>query len=618
MARSGLPKGLKVSIANTPQAQDDFYAFDEAALGDTLTLDVLENDDGGAAKRIFALYYGEPPADPSALLGDYPAGQTSIVSSLTGATISITADGTIQYDSSTAFFDYGSLDDGEQLVETITYIIRLGNGAFSVATATVTIDGTGEGGGNQPPVSTDDAVVTDEDTAVAGSVVDNTTDPDNDPATELTYSVVGAVPQGLTFDANGTFVFDPAGLFEHLNDGESAEITFQYQAHDGTDDSDVSTVTITINGVSDVPQFPKLDAVVANVNQPVQALINDGSLDFLAFDLSADLSTSLEIALGDADGDGDLDVFVPIFGQPNQLLINDGSGNFTAFGLPGGLSSSSAVALGDIDGDGDLDALFNNYGNELLTILTNDGSGNFAAAEIALPSAPFTNDIVLGDIDGDGDLDALIAVQGTGKLLTNDGNGSFAVSDLPVSGIGQEIALGDLDNDGDLDALVANSGQASQILVNDGSGTFAVNELNHFSVNVRAVALGDLNDDGYLDAVFAIQNEPNWVFLNDGNGNLSTSYSLPGGSQSTFDVDLADFDADGDLDAMFANVGSANQLLANDGSGNFVALDLPGGSQTSFAIAAGDINGDGTAPAVDAYGLPNINSLGLLPDIYLV
>ncbi len=50
-----------------------------------------------------------------------------------------------------------------------------------------------------------------------------------------------------------------------------------------------------------------------------------------------------DVALGDLDGDGDLDAFVANFngpgvanGQINQVLINDGSAKFTAYDETGG------------------------------------------------------------------------------------------------------------------------------------------------------------------------------------------------------------------------------------------------------------------------------------------
>ena len=72
-----------------------------------------------------------------------------------------------------------------------------------------------------------------------------------------------------------------------------------------------------------------------------------------------------EAALGDLDGDGDLDVFAAV-GKPTMgtidslddlILLNDGTGRLTAFDQQLGNTDSTSVALGDVNGDKRLDAL---------------------------------------------------------------------------------------------------------------------------------------------------------------------------------------------------------------------------------------------------------------------
>ena len=66
------------------------------------------------------------------------------------------------------------------------------------------------------------------------------------------------------------------------------------------------------------------------------------------------------VALGDVDGDGDLDMVLvaPSLDLQNRLYINDGTGRFadvTDTQLPDVADSTRAVVLGDVDSDGDLD-----------------------------------------------------------------------------------------------------------------------------------------------------------------------------------------------------------------------------------------------------------------------
>jgi hypothetical protein len=77
--------------------------------------------------------------------------------------------------------------------------------------------------------------------------------------------------------------------------------------------------------------------------------------------------SSEAVDLGDLDGDGDLDAIVanssyldaegePVDYDPNRVWLNDGRGTFVDSGQKLGTQPSYSIALGDLDGDGDLDA----------------------------------------------------------------------------------------------------------------------------------------------------------------------------------------------------------------------------------------------------------------------
>jgi uncharacterized repeat protein (TIGR01451 family) len=318
-----------------------------------------------------------------------------------------------------------------------------------------------------------------------------------------------------------------------------------------------------------------------------------------------------DIALGDIDGDGDLDLVIaggP--GQPNEIWFNDGQGGLTRSDQT--LSTSAkGVALGDLDGDGDLDLFIVYEGagagrpNE---VWFNDGSGYFEDSGQALGEGDSIG-VALGDLDGDGDLDAFVAnwILQPNRVWLNDGDGYFGDSGQTL-GNGRSVAvdLGDLDGDGDLDAVVGNWNQdLNTIWMNDGSGAFTLGQRVGYaaSTNTKDLALGDLDGDGDLDLFIANQwGQANQVWLNDGKGHFSDSGQRLGQSSSE-GVALGDLDGDGDLDAFVANEGkgtaAADKVWFNDGQGTFTPGLQKLGSGNSQAIAPlGDLDGDGDLDAV--------------------
>jgi uncharacterized repeat protein (TIGR01451 family) len=342
--------------------------------------------------------------------------------------------------------------------------------------------------------------------------------------------------------------------------------------------------------------------------------VGGGSGHFVDSGQALGTADSAAVALGDLDGDGDLDAFVAnrlgYGGGPNAVWLNDGSGAFSDSGQSLGSGYTSAVLLGDLDGDGDLDAFEVNYDTQPNRVWLNDGTGIFSDSGQSMGSMSGL-DGVLGDLDADGDLDAFVANSGYDRVWLNDGSGVFTDSGQSLSsGTSKGLALGDVDADGDLDAFVVKfsgfSGAPDEVWLNDGSGVFTDSGQrlgNHYS---RDVTLGDLDGDDDLDA-FVSTNAGNVVWVNDGAGLFTDSGQSLGSSFSSCTA-LGDVDADGDLDAFVANAsGAANVLWLNDGAGSFTDSGQVPGTGSSTGVALGDVDADGDLDAFvsNSSGEPN-------------
>ena len=199
----------------------------------------------------------------------------------------------------------------------------------------------------------------------------------------------------------------------------------------------------------------------------------------------------MSIALFDADGDKDLDIYFACGsnetapGTPayqDKLFINDGRGNFKAdsLALPINHTSKSCVKPADFDNDGDLDLFVGgrcypwNYPKPVSSILlrndSNDGRAKFTDVtnSIAggLAGIGMVCDAVWSDFDKDGWTDLLLAGEWMPlKFLKNDRGKLIDVTRGSginhKSGWWSSITNGDFDNDGDDDYIVGNLGENS-------------------------------------------------------------------------------------------------------------------------------------------------------------
>jgi len=358
--------------------------------------------------------------------------------------------------------------------------------------------------------------------------------------------------------------------------------------------------------VGDVDGDGDLDLAVGNVNpQQNVVYLNDGAGNFpntvgytRTFGAGAD-----SVAVGDVDGDGDLDLVTGKYGAQNIVYLNDGAGNFPttrAFGT--GTDLTENVAVGDLDGDGDLDLVSGNA-NQQNVVYLNDGAANFTVTRNFGTGSDATWSVAVADVDGDGDLDLVTGNGGQDVVYLNDGAGNFLTGRNfgPGTDSTLSVAVGDVDGDGDLDLVTGTFNQQNAVYLNDGVGNFpSQSNFGAGSQRTESVAVGDVDNDGDLDIITGNWSQQNVVYLNDGAGNFANTTSdtrtFGSGADQTDSVAAADVDSDGDLDLVTGNYGEINVVYLNNGAGDFPSAsgrNFGTGSDSTASVAVGDMDGDG-------------------------
>jgi hypothetical protein len=556
-----------MGTTNTPPvAQDDSFTTDE----DTAVAGNVLSDNGSGA---------DSDADGDTLT----VTTVGTFATTGGGLININADGSFNYSPNAAF---EALAAGESDADSFTYTLSDGNGGTDTAAINFVIDGVNDG-----PVAEDDAVATDEDSAVNGNVLaDNGNGGDSDPDGDtLTVTQVNgnALNVGsqitlasgalLTLNANGAFDYDPNGQFENLATGDSTTDSFTYTISDGNGGTDMASATITIDGVNDAPEA-RDDTIAAT---------EDG--------------TSSGNVLGDngngADSDIDGDTLTVTttgtFATSNggQVTLN-ANGTFTYD--PSGAFES--LAVGDTDTDS-------------FSYTLDDGNGGTDTATVTLEISGANDDPEAIDDDVVTDEDSPVL----GNVLADNGNGA------------------DSDIDGDT-LTVASAGtfatsKGGQVTLNaDGTFTYdpngAFESLNNGDADTDSFSYTISDGNGGTDTatVNIVINGVTDQVANQAPDVVNDNYSIHAGEilSITAAVGLLSNDSDADGDALSVNSiqAPANGTLNIATDGSFTYTPDPGFVGTedlTYTVSDGTTTSTGTVTIDVLPGEVETISLGDAP-----
>lgn len=334
----------------------------------------------------------------------------------------------------------------------------------------------------------------------------------------------------------------------------------------------------------------------------------------------------LGMLLFDADGDGDLDLYIASGGYVypegsdaylDRFYLNDGSGNFTldTLAIPRNVASKMCVRAADFDHDGDLDLFVSgrvdpaHYPRAVSSFIYRNDShdGRVKFTDVTATVAPglqkigMVADGIWTDIDNDGWPDLVLAGEWMPVTVFHNEKGVFrditagtGVSDQ--HGWWNSIVAGDFDNDGDIDYVVGNLGLNSSYRASDDHPVRVYGkDFDHNGSYDVMLSLYLPDSSGKMREYPAMNRDDMVKQMVSMRKRFPTYRSF---ALATMDDVLTPEERQG------ATILAANEfrscLFRNDGHGKFTMIPLPATAQFSVlnGMVAGDFDGDGNLDLV--------------------
>ena len=334
----------------------------------------------------------------------------------------------------------------------------------------------------------------------------------------------------------------------------------------GTNRPVPSRAVTVLWAVSAMSLLQGIAAVAAVAAEPAPIRFRDEAAERGVQDLAVNATGP---TFGDYDGDGDLDIFVPVEdlapGLHDRLFENDGSGRFRDVAVARGVQNPGSYSRGavfcDFDNDGDADLLSANM-----------PPGQ--ARERHVPTTLFRN-----QLRETGAPSFIDVTRAAGLMRVGNAN------DAKIGGIGDTaggVGCADYDRDGDLDlfwknadgdidnALFRNEGDWRFTDVTLEAGAALQSKLKDSNAQGSPNWI-DFDRDGWIDLLVTNERDSKLLLRNLGDGRFeditrarrppnASPFLNPGYAQGAC---VADFDHDGDMDVFLPTADQAGRMIAN-------------------------------------------------------
>src|SRR5215210_3043739 len=326
----------------------------------------------------------------------------------------------------------------------------------------------------------------------------------------------------------------------------------------------------------------------------------------------------------DLNGDGKPDL-AGAGANSASVMLNNGDGTFGARVDYPAAGQTQDVAAGDFNGDGRIDLAVTIYTQQIsLSLLTGNGDGTFnPPVNFPNTSGADSPSIVATDLNNDGNLDVAIAHSiacftapctsaRTISVMLGNGNGTFQPNREIDVGTGiHKMRAGDFNRDGIKDLAFGAENTRLYILLGVGDGTFIQQPTiflvpggDLFSAG-NDVAVSDFNRDTIQDLAVALGNgDGTAIVIGNGDGTFREPFRvLDNAVDAPQSLAAADYNRDGLQDiarALGDGTRGLMDILHGNGDGTFqpAVLYLMPPSLSSvggIVIISGDFNIDSRA-----------------------